>query len=157
PRFLLVLGIVSVLGGATLPQSTAQPTGQATPAEIGQLIEQLGSEVFSEREAASARLGVLGEAALPALRRALQHPDAEVRRRADDLVHEIERRYYGELRALLGHTKAVVSIAATADGRRLLSGANDQSLRLWDLESGKEVRHFDGQTGEVWAVAFSPD
>src|SRR5947209_2664764 len=141
---LFVVGLaVSVVppAAAEPPGPVARPTPNGMPAvlgEIGQLIEQLGSEDFGERQAASNRLGALGEAALPALRLALHHPDAEVRRRADDLVHELERRYYGELRTLFGHTKAVVSIAAAADGRRVLSGANDLSLRLWDLDSGKE-------------------
>jgi WD40 repeat protein len=29
-------------------------------------------------------------------------------------------------------------------------------IRLWDVESGKELKCFAGHTGEVWAVAFCP-
>jgi WD40 repeat protein len=38
-----------------------------------------------------------------------------------------------------------------------LSGGNDATVRLWDLQSGKEVRRFDGHTEAVTDLAFSPD
>ena len=31
-----------------------------------------------------------------------------------------------------------------ADGRRALSGSQDKTLRLWDLETGAELRRFEG-------------
>ena len=30
-------------------------------------------------------------------------------------------------------------------------------MRLWDVETGQELRRFDGHTEAVWGVAFSPD
>jgi WD40 repeat protein len=33
----------------------------------------------------------------------------------------------------------------------------DRTLRLWDLEAGRQLRAFEGHTGEVRRVAFSPD
>jgi hypothetical protein len=53
------------------------------PAAVGPLIEALADPDFARRERASRRLAAVGEAAVPALRRAAEaHPDAEVRRRA---------------------------------------------------------------------------
>jgi len=42
----------------------------------------------------------------------------------------------GELRAFVGHSGTVLSVAASPDGRFALSGSADQTLKLWDL-SGK--------------------
>jgi WD40 repeat protein len=39
----------------------------------------------------------------------------------------------------------------------IASGADDHTVRLWDLASGTEVRCLHGHEGEVAAVAFSPD
>src|SRR5205085_2733916 len=44
-------------------------------------------------------------------------------------------------------------------GRRV-AGANADTIylvRLWDAESGKELRKYEGHTGELFAVAFFPD
>jgi hypothetical protein len=59
---------------------------------IERLIKQLGSEKFSEREAASKALEEAGEDALPALRNAKDNRDPEVRRRAVALAKAIIRR-----------------------------------------------------------------
>jgi WD40 repeat protein len=43
------------------------------------------------------------------------------------------------------------------DGRHVLSGSQDRSLRLWDIETGVEVRRWGGGEYGVRAVAFAPD
>ena len=39
----------------------------------------------------------------------------------------------------------------------MLTGGEDKTMRLWNLEAGQEVRRFEGHEGKVRAVAFSPD
>lgn len=57
---------------------------------------------------------------------------------------------------LVGHTDAVWAVASSPDGRTLISGSADQTLRLWDIESGKNIlTMFVGADGE-WA-AWTPD
>jgi outer membrane biosynthesis protein TonB len=62
------------------------------PAQIDKLIEQLGSGHFQEREAATKALDAIGAPALEKLRAAAQGDDAEIKRRATDLVKRIEKR-----------------------------------------------------------------
>ena len=45
----------------------------------------------------------------------------------------------------------------TPDGRQVVSGSDDKTLRVWDLASGETVRTLSGHTGAVWAVAVTPD
>jgi len=57
----------------------------------------------------------------------------------------------------LGHSFIVRSVAFSPSGRFALSGSWDQTLRLWDVSTGKEIRSYVGHTGGVNSVAFSPD
>jgi len=54
-----------------------------------------------------------------------------------------------------GHASTVDSVAFSPDGKYALSGSD--VVRLWNLESGKEIRSFIGHTDAVLSVAFSPD
>jgi WD40 repeat protein len=62
-----------------------------------------------------------------------------------------------ELLTLRGHAGGARSVAFSPDGRRLASASDDQTVRVWDAATGKEVRAFKGHTREVTSVAFSPD
>ena len=48
-------------------------------------------------------------------------------------------------------------MAFSPDGLRALTGGADKTLRLWDVDTGKELRVLEGHAEGVWAVGFSPD
>jgi WD40 repeat protein/serine/threonine protein kinase len=56
-----------------------------------------------------------------------------------------------------GHTDRVTSLAYRPDGKLAISGARDNLLILWDVETGQIIRQLEGHTDWVWDVAFSPD
>jgi hypothetical protein len=58
------------------------------------------------------------------------------------------------VRAVLGgHTKVVLRLAVTGDGKLLATASYDQTVELWDLATGKERAAFEGH-GDA---AFTPD
>jgi WD40 repeat protein len=48
-------------------------------------------------------------------------------------------------------------LAISPDGSLLASAGTDGALRLWETDTGKEVRVCWGHRGYVWSAAFSPD
>jgi WD40 repeat protein len=61
------------------------------------------------------------------------------------------------VRQLTGHEKTVRSVNFSSDGKRLASGSEDGTARVWDVASGKEIRRVGPFSYEVYPVALSPD
>ncbi|MBM3735584.1 MAG: NACHT domain-containing protein, partial [Acidobacteria bacterium] len=59
-------------------------------------------------------------------------------------------------RALEGHTYWVRSVSWRGDGKQLASGG-DQTVRVWDVESGRGVRVLEGHAGTVGSVSWRGD
>ncbi len=63
----------------------------------------------------------------------------------------------GEVAVLWGHSAYVNCVAVSPDGTRLVSGSNDQSVRVWDLKTYQLRWSFRDFRRHVRAVAFSAD
>jgi WD40 repeat protein len=64
----------------------------------------------------------------------------------------------GPLRQILvGHTGPVEAVAFLPDGCRAISGSYDNTLRLWELATGENLRTLEGHAGSVTAVAVLAD
>eukprot|EP00741_Cyanophora_paradoxa_P013763 tig00020710_g13286.t1 len=87
---------------------------------------------------------------------------------ADKSVRVWDAETGAELLHLQGHTESVYSVAVLEakgqgrgpepgpiDGRRIVSGSLDTSVRVWDAETGAELLHLQGHTGEIRSVAVS--
>ena len=62
-----------------------------------------------------------------------------------------------EMSVLRGHGKFVRLAAFNAAGTMAVTASSDQTARLWDVATGKEIAKLDGHEAEVWSAAFSPD
>lgn len=58
--------------------------------------------------------------------------------------------------SLVGHSDRITSLVFSRDGKFVVSGSLDKTVRVWDLAAGKQVHPFDDD-GPVWGVAISPD
>ena len=58
---------------------------------------------------------------------------------------------------LTGHAAWISSVAISPDGRWVVSGAGDKTIKIWDAETGKELTNISGHTMEITTCAFSPD
>jgi WD40 repeat protein len=61
------------------------------------------------------------------------------------------------IRTLEGHSAAVNCVALSPDGRRAVSASEDNTLKVWDLETGRELRTLKGHSDSVAGVAVSPN
>ena len=51
----------------------------------------------------------------------------------------------------------VTAVAVSPDGKQIVSGSYDQSVRVWDASTGDELKVLKGHTKVVTSIAFSPD
>ena len=62
---------------------------------------------------------------------------------------------YKEAMQLTGHTDAILALDFSPNGKLLVSGGSDKTVRLWETETGKLRRTREEHTAPVNTVAFS--
>lgn len=56
-----------------------------------------------------------------------------------------------------GHSDIITSVAFSPDGKYVASSSKDQSIKIWEVSTGLELRTFYGHQNTVRKVVFSPD
>jgi eukaryotic-like serine/threonine-protein kinase len=108
---------------------------------------------------------VSSDGSLSASFRGMTNPPYQinVRRWKTVVLPDSTRQTLHDVKAVLaGHTGEVLKIAFSRDSRQLVSISKDQTIRVWDLETGREIRRldlFDGNRCQLITanLAFSPD
>ena len=55
------------------------------------------------------------------------------------------------------HSMSIEAIAYSPDGAYLASGSNDNTIKIWEVETGRLLRTLTGHTDKVCSVAFAPN
>ena len=55
------------------------------------------------------------------------------------------------------HTQTVAAVAITRDGKKLVTGSHDRTLRLWSTKTGSLLKTFSDHTKAIYCVAVSWD
>lgn len=91
---LLVALVFAIAGPFAIAQDEAEKPAEKQDeldARISKLVEQLGSDTFKDREAATEELKKIGKPAVPALIKALKSEDLEVRLRAESILKGLRK------------------------------------------------------------------
>jgi WD40 repeat protein len=58
---------------------------------------------------------------------------------------------------LKGHSDIVNSVSFSPDGKRIVSGSDDDTLKVWDAQTGQQTLTLKGHSDSVMSVSFIPD
>ena len=70
--------------------------------------------------------------------------------------YHLKRRLHGERLTLTGHKGEVYAVTFSPDGRQVVSGGQDGTIRFWDAQSGQELKTISAHKSCVNVVVYAP-
>lgn len=61
------------------------------------------------------------------------------------------------IRTLEGHSEAIFMIAITTDNTKIVSGSDDKTIKVWDIDTGELLQTLEGHSARVMSLAVTPD
>lgn len=183
---ILAIGVALLIGIAGTSYGLFRANQKADEAEVNRkLAEEKSKEAEKERRTAKASEQAALKAERIASEESQRAQDAaaaakfqlanarfEANRASDarDLLHQIpqeyrdnfewkfcSRHFTGSDITCYGHRSWVYKVAFSPTGKMIASASRDGKIKLWEVESGKEIASLDGHKQQVGSVAFSPD
>jgi len=62
-----------------------------------------------------------------------------------------------KIKTLLGHGDSVLSVDITPDGKTAITGSNDNTAKIWDLQTGKTIKTLKDHQRSIYSVNITPD
>ena len=62
-----------------------------------------------------------------------------------------------ELVVQTGHSDFIKSITFSPDGKYIASGGADNTIKLWSVDTGQQIKSLEGHTSNIQSIAISPD
>jgi hypothetical protein len=126
-------------------RGSGAPPARPAPSEAARLIEQLSDDDYRKRVEAAGQLRKMGEKALPDLRKALGHADAEVRKQVQELIPAIETESFVTPRRITLHARNK-SLRTIFDDIAKQSG---YKIEFW-AKNSKATYSFDFKDVTFW-------
>ena len=150
----LVVSLVAA-GVAVTQRAAADEATRAADAARDEAVRQ--QQVATSREFAATAEGQLGVdpevGVMLAIEAARVLPTAEAERALRQTLEASQVRL-----ALAGHAGDVLGVGYSPDGRLLVSCGADGTVRVWDAQTGQQLRQMSHtQSGPVFSAVFGPD
>ncbi|MCV6636979.1 hypothetical protein [Candidatus Albibeggiatoa sp. nov. NOAA] len=146
----VILTVVSVFFAMTANEAKQEATERADTL----FLEKLGTQAILAAQLPSVSNGYYEHALLLAVQAFKEKDTATTRSNLLSVLQSKKQRKT----FLYGHTKGTNGMALSPDGKILASGGANQTIRLWDIATGKMLNQFlIGHTSNISSLAFSPD
>jgi WD40 repeat protein len=160
-RYQQITDLESKLSQATAELAKRLETAQRNAKDLDQKIQALQKEPDLLQKQFDQQVQAIRQELDKLQQQAKQLPQDKLQQQINELLQtmkSLESYLVSEPeRTFTGHTAEVYSVAISADGRFVVSGGRDQTVRVWDRASGQLLHKLEGHSDWVRGVSISAD